>query len=72
VIILREDFLDVTIEVKHTMTGYHCSRMQGLDLIQRAQPLAPGLFIALREIEVRICSWKLQPFLVCCGNATAV
>ena len=50
-------FFDVTrraIGVKHAMTCYHCSRMQGLDLIQRAEPLAPGLFIALREIEVRV------------------
>jgi hypothetical protein len=41
-------FLDVTrgaIGVKHTMTGHHCSRMQGLDVIQRAEPLAPGVFI---------------------------
>ena len=36
------------------MTGYHGSRVQGLDHVQCAQPLAPGLCIALREIEVRV------------------
>jgi hypothetical protein len=40
------------IRIKHTVAGYHRSRMQSLDPIQRAQPLAPGLFIALREIGV--------------------
>ena len=50
-------FLDVrrrAIRVTDTMPRYHCTRVQGLDLIQRAQPLDPGLFIALREIEVRV------------------
>jgi hypothetical protein len=28
--------------------------MKSLDLIQRAQPLDPGLFIALREMEVLV------------------
>jgi hypothetical protein len=36
------------------MTGYHCSRIQALDLIQRVELLAPGVFIALREIGVRV------------------
>ena len=36
------------------MSGYHCSRMQGFDLIQRPQPLTPGLFIALSEVRVRV------------------
>jgi hypothetical protein len=48
-------FLDVTkraVGVKDTMTSYDCFRMMSLYLIQRAQPLAPGLFIALGEIEV--------------------
>jgi len=46
-------FLDVTrraVGIKHTMTGYHGFRMQGLDCIKRSQPLAPGLFIALGQI----------------------
>jgi hypothetical protein len=32
------------IGVKHAMTGYHGSWMQGLDLIQRAEPLPLGVF----------------------------
>ena len=36
------------------MSGYHCSRKQGFDLIQRAQPLTSGLFIALSEVRVRV------------------
>src|SRR6267378_137093 len=50
-------FLDVTrraVGIKHTMTGYYCSRMQGLDLIERAEPLTSGLFIAFCEIRVGI------------------
>ena len=50
-------FVDVTrraVGVKDTMTSYDCFRMKSLDLIQRAQPLDPGLFIALCEIEVRV------------------
>src|SRR5580704_15450511 len=46
-------FVDVTrraVGVKNTMTSYDCFRMKGLDLIERAQPLASCLFIALREI----------------------
>jgi len=50
-------FLDVTrrvIGVKHTMAGYYGSRMQGLDFVQRAQPLLPSFFIALSEIGVSV------------------
>ena len=36
------------------MSGYHYSRMQGFDLIQRAQPPTSGLFIALSEVRVRV------------------
>src|SRR5882672_4203955 len=36
------------------MSGNHCSRLQGFDLIQRAQPLTSGLFVALSEVRVRV------------------
>ena len=50
-------FVDVTrraVGIKDTMTSYDYFRMKSLNLIQRAQPLDPGFFIALREIEVRV------------------
>jgi hypothetical protein len=50
-------FLDMTrraIGIKHTVAGYYSSRMQGLDFVERAQPLAPSLSIALGEVEVRV------------------
>ena len=49
---VRPGFLNVTrraIGVKHPVTGYDCLWMQGFDLIPGAQPLAPGILIALRE-----------------------
>ena len=36
------------------MAGYYSSRMQGLDLVQRAQPIGPGLVVALREIGMGV------------------
>lgn len=36
------------------MTCYQDFGMQSLDFIQRAQPLVPGLFIALGEIRMRV------------------
>src|SRR5262249_28016041 len=39
------------VGIKHAMAGYHAIRMQSLNLIERAQPLASGLFIALAEVE---------------------
>ena len=50
-------FVDVprrAVRLKHTVTGDQHSRLQGLDLIQCREPFAPGFFIALREIEVRV------------------
>jgi hypothetical protein len=50
-------FLDVTrraVGVKNTMPRYDGIRTKSLDLIQCAQTLDTGLFIALREIEVRV------------------
>ena len=50
-------FIEVTrraVGLKHTVAGYHGSGIEGCDLIQCAQPLAPGLFIALRKIKVRV------------------
>jgi len=57
VIKISPGFVDVsrrTVGVKNTMTSYDSFRMQSLDLIQRAQPFDSGLFIALREIGVRV------------------
>src|SRR4029077_10487410 len=50
-------FIDVTrraVGVKDAMTSDDCFWMKSLDLIQRVQPLDPGLFIAFRKIEVRV------------------
>ena len=50
-------FADVTrraVGVEDTMTSYDRFRMKSLDLIQGAQPLDPALFIAFREIGVRV------------------
>jgi hypothetical protein len=40
------------IGIQNTMARDYRCRMQGLDLIQREQPLFPGLCSALREIRV--------------------
>ena len=42
------------IGIDHTVTGHDCLRMQRLDFIERSKPLAPSLFVALREIKVRV------------------
>ena len=42
------------VGIKHTMAGCHGIRMQSLNLIERARPLASGLFIALGEIGMRV------------------
>src|SRR5262249_7146831 len=42
------------VGIKHAMAGYHGIRMQSLNLIERAQPLVSGLFIALGEIGMRV------------------
>src|SRR5215831_15343298 len=50
-------FLDMTrraIGVKHAMARYDCLGMQGLDLIQRTQPFASGIVIALSQVRVRV------------------
>lgn len=36
------------------MTSDDCFRMQGLDFVERSEPVVPALFVALREIEVRV------------------
>src|SRR5258708_39790518 len=36
------------------MTGDHCFRIQGLDFVQRPEPLVRSLVVALREIEMRV------------------
>ena len=50
-------FLDVArraIGIEHAMTSDHCFRMQGLDFVERAEPLTASLSVALREIKVRV------------------
>src|SRR5580704_5551867 len=42
------------IGFEYTMTSDHGFRMQGLDCVERAQPLLRGLLVTLREIEVRV------------------
>jgi hypothetical protein len=72
-------FLDVTrraVGVNNTIPRYDCIRMKSLDLIHCAQRLDPGLFIALREIEVRVViddtpdiAWPIEGIcraVVCC------